>query len=252
MSTAKFLGIICLAVSLFATTLCAQFSATPEFSVNGELRSHGDSGSSDFMVEVYDLRTNTVIEREPVSHGQFTLEHVPVGSYSVRLVAATGEAPIVEQFHQFEPGGSPVVLELPEHSATRPASGFVSLHDLEHPIPKKARDDAYQAQVLSLANNTPKAIAKLQDAIRIDPDFRDAHLNLGVQYARVGRTADAHAEFQKALEIGPPAAPIYADLAISSLAMHRYRDGEAFARKALELDPSNTGAQKLLEYALQH
>jgi tetratricopeptide (TPR) repeat protein len=251
-STARFLGIICLAVSLFATTLYAQFSAAPEFSVNGELRSHSDTGSNDFMVEVYDLRTNTVIEREPVNHGQFTLDHVPVGSYSVRLVTAAGETPIVEQFHQFEPGGSPLVLELPERPTSRPASGFVSLHDLEHPVPKKAREAAYQAQVLSLANHTPKAIAKLEDAIRIDPDFRDAHLNLGVQYARVGRTADAHAEFEKALEIGPPAAPIYADLAISSLALHRYRDAEAFSRKALELDPSNTGAQKTLEYSLQH
>lgn len=249
MSKARFLGIICF--SCFSASLYAQFSA-PEYSVNGELRSHGDAASSDYLVEVYDLRTNTVIEREPVYHGQFQLDHIPPGSYSVRLTTGPGETPILEEFHQFEPGGGALVLELPERSVNKPISGFVSLRDLQHPIPKKALREAYQAQQLSRANQLPKAIAKLENAIHMAPAFRDAHLNLGVDYARIGRIADAHTEFQRALDIGPPAAPIYADLALSSVALHQFREAEAFARKALELDPGNSGAQRTLQFALSH
>jgi tetratricopeptide (TPR) repeat protein len=172
-----------------------------------------------------------------------------VGSFSVRLVTAPGEDPIVEQYHQFEPGGAPLVLDLPERGGDQPITGVVSVRDLQHPIPKKAIREAYEAQRFSRDNNLPKAIAKLESAIRVDPNFRDAHLNLGVEYTRVGRNAEARAEFQKALEIGPPAAPIYIDLALTSLALGQYHEAEALARKALELDPANGGAQRVLKLA---
>jgi hypothetical protein len=248
-STARFFGSIFFIASCFSTSMYAQFSAAPSFSVTGEIRSHGDAASNDFLIEVYDSRTNSLVEREPVSHGQFQLDHVPIGSFSVRLVTAAGETPIVEEFHQFEPGGSPLVLDIPERPANRPISGLISLRDLEHPVPKKALREAYEAQQLSRANNFPKAIAKLENAIRIDPAFRDAHVNLGVEYTRVGRSADARAEFQKALDLGPPAAPLYVDLAFTSLALRQYRDAETFARRALELDPANSYAQRALQFA---
>jgi tetratricopeptide (TPR) repeat protein len=246
-SRIRFFGIICLSTSLYA-----QISGTSGYSVSGELRSHGDTGSDNFLVEVYDERTNAIIERESVNHGQFELDHVPVGSFSVRLVTAPGEAPLVEEHYQFEPGGGPLVLDLPERADNKPISGLVSLRDLQHPIPKKAIREAFEAQQFSREHNLPKAIAKLEDAIRIDPNFRDAHLNLGVEYTRVGRIVDARAQFQKALEIGPPAAPIYIDLALTSMALHDYREALAFARKALELDPANGNAQKALQFASQH
>jgi hypothetical protein len=243
----RFIGIICLSTSLYA-----QFSGAPGYSVTGELRSQGDTGSDNFLVEVYDERTNAIIERESVNHGQFELDHVPVGSFLVRLVTAPGEAPLLEEHHEFEPGGGPLVLNLPERAANKPISGLVSLRDLQHPIPKKAIREAYEAQQFSRDHNLPKAIARLENAIRIDPNFRDAHLNLGVEYIRVGRTADAHAQFQRALEIGPPAAPIYTDLALTSLALGEYREAESFARQALELDPTNGHALKALQFASQH
>ena len=252
MSTASvFFGIICFSASLYA-----QFPSAPGFRVSGELRSHSDTGSGSFLVEVYDPKNGAIIERVPVSQGQFQLDHVPSGSYSVRVVTAPGEPPIVEEYHEFEPGGAPVILELPErdlgHGGAQPITGVVSLRELQHPVPEKARREAYEGQQYAHAHDLPKAIAKLKNAIRIDPMYRDAHCNLGVQYARAGRSADAIAEFQKALDIGPPAAPIYTDLALVTAAMRQFREAEGFARKALELDPANGAAQRTLEYASQH
>jgi Flp pilus assembly protein TadD len=129
----------------------------------------------------------------------------------------------------------------------QPISGVVSLGELQHPVSKKALRAAYQAQQFSNAHHSSKAIAQLQKAIRIDPFFRDAHCNLGVEYARAGRLTDARAEFQKALDIGPPAAPIYADLALTSVAVAEFDQAVAFARKALELDPHDSAAQMLLK-----
>jgi len=213
MSTTRFFGLICFAASILSTSVYAQFSSPP-----------GISGTGD--------------PSAPVT----------TGPHSLPPRAASGENSLWEQAKQFEPGDAKAA----ERSAGNSASGLVSLRELEHPVAKKAIQEAREAQQFARAKNFSKAIAKLEDAIRIDPEYREAHLNLGAQYARVGRTADARAEFQKALDIGPPAALIYADLALISLPLQQYRDAETFAHKALELDPANGGAKLALQYASQH
>lgn len=140
-----------------------------------------------------------------------------------------------------------LVPDWPERPEREPISGVVSLRELQHPVSKKALRAAYQAQQFTDAHNIPKAIAQLEKAVRIDPSYRDAHCNLGVLYARVGRITDADAELRKALEIGPPAAPIYFNLALTSAAAGELSEARVFARKALELDPANLPAQHLLQ-----
>lgn len=135
----------------------------------------------------------------------------------------------------------------PVPSEPKPASAVVSLRELQHPVSKKALRAAYEAQLLSRANKIPQAIAKLEKAVHIDPSYRDAHWNLGVQYAHVGRLTDARVEFRKALDIGPPAAAIYVNLAFASAVAGQPVEAETFARKALELDPANRIAQVLLK-----
>jgi Flp pilus assembly protein TadD len=164
----------------------------------------------------------------------------------VKLTESKQSGEIIQPFDAFGLGAVPTLPDWPEPSAPKPISGVVSLRELQHPVSKKALRAAYQAQQLVNAHNIPKAIAKLEKAIRIDPSYRDAHCNLGVLYARTGRTADARAEFQKALDIGPPAAPIYANLALTSAVVGEFRVAQGFARKALELDPGNSAAQLLL------
>jgi tetratricopeptide (TPR) repeat protein len=247
-SSTRFLGILCFAVSLFSSSVCAQYGVD-EIRVTGEVRPHDDDPSNHLFVEAYNSSTRSLVEREQVIHGQFELNRLAAGSYTVRLVTAPNEDPLVEVYYQLEPGSGPLVLDLPERTTSKPISGVVSLHDLQHPVPKKALREAYEAQQLARDNNNlPKAIAKLEHAIGIYPAFRNAHLNLGVLYARAGRTADARAQFQKALDIGPPEAPIYADLALISLMSGQRQEAGTFARKALELDPANVTAQQTLQY----
>ena len=174
--------------------------------------------------------------------------HAQIPSFPPRVPPTPFYGPLLTASGDGTIGG-----ELPSFaSEPKPITGVVSLRELEHPVSKKALREAFEAQRLSLANKTSKAIAKLEKAIRIDPQYRDAHLNLGAEYARIGRIADARAEFQKALDIGPPAAPIYTDLALASVALGQYQEAETLARKALQLDPADNHAQLALQYALTH
>jgi Tfp pilus assembly protein PilF len=141
---------------------------------------------------------------------------------------------------------SPFVLQV---HATPPASATVSIRDLQHPIPGKALRAAIRAQQYFKTHDFTHAIAKLEQAIRIHPSFRDAHNNLGVVYSHAGRLPDAAAEFRKALEIGPSTAPLYVNLALACAAQGQLQEATASLRQALQVDPANPLALKLLQPA---
>lgn len=171
--------------------------------------------------------------------------------YTIRVVTAPGEDPLVEEPRPIGLGSS-LVLRLPDQKTNQPPSGSVSVHELQHPISKQAIRAAEEAQRYSEAHDTVKAIAKLERAIRIAPSFRAAHANLGAEYARAGRLDEAVGQFEVALEIGPPDVLIYSNLSLALLTLKQYREGEEFARKALALEPKNAMAQRLLKYAVAH
>ena len=238
----------------FSAVLFAQIPppAGGEQGLTGEVESNGSTRLNTLYVELYNPRTHEVVERTLISgDGSFRFNHGADSWYAVRVVAGPGENPLVEETRLGGPGSS-LILRLPEQKTDRPASGRVSLHDLQHPIPKKAVRAVVEAQRYSEAHDRLKAIAKLEEAIRIAPAFREAHANLGAEYARAGRMDEAVRQFQAALVIGPPDALIYSNLSLVLLNLKQYRDGEESARKALALDPDNALAQRLLRYASAH
>src|ERR1700733_6373953 len=87
-------------------------------------------------------------------YAQLSATHATIAR-SAPLLTASGETSLVDY--------------VPEASADKPISGVISLRELEHPVPKKAIREAYRAQQFARANDVPKAIAKLENAIRIDP-----------------------------------------------------------------------------------
>jgi Tfp pilus assembly protein PilF len=181
----------------------------------------------------------------PVLLAQTPAHLDPATSFSI-----PGEFHSADPFHpqigDAESGVMPLVPDWPQSAPPRPVSGVVSLQELQHPVPKKALKAAFKAQQFSKKHKIAQAIVQLQKAIAIDPSYRDAHCNLGVQYARLGRLADARAEFEKALKIGPPAALIYSDLALSFEAGGDPKEAGLYARKALALDPRDPAARRLV------
>jgi tetratricopeptide (TPR) repeat protein len=238
----------------FSTALFAQMPpAGGELSFSGEIQSNGSTPLNTLYVELYDPRTHVVVERASVSgDGNFRLNHGSAdSSYTIRVVTAPGEDPLVEESRIMGLGNS-LVLHLPDQKTNQPPAGGVSVHELQHPIPKQAIRAAEEAQRYSEAHDTAKAIAKLEQAIRMAPSFRVAHANLGVEYARARRLDEAVGQFRVALEIGPPDVLIYSNLSLALLTLKQYQEGEEFARKALALEPENAMAQRLFKYAAAH
>lgn len=147
---------------------------------------------------------------------------------------------------------TPATAELSERGQAQPISGVVSVRQLQHPPSKKAVRLFQEALRYSQAHDTGKAIAKLEEAIRIAPSFGEAHQNLGVQHARSGRTIEAMRQFEIALEIGPPDAKAYSNLGWCYVRLGQFHKAQDLARKALSLDRDNSPARTLLQVASSH
>jgi Flp pilus assembly protein TadD len=139
-------------------------------------------------------------------------------------------------------------LDLPK--TEKPASGTVSAHDLAHPVPSKAWKEYLAAQSATTAGDSDKAIAHLQRAVSIDPEYGQAWNDLGVALMRKGRTAEAADCFQKAADFQPQMPLVHINLSIAQSKLGLLDDAEASARRALALDAQSQRAQQALTLSL--
>jgi tetratricopeptide (TPR) repeat protein len=219
-------------------------SSAGSFTLTGEV-----SGAElrNLMVELYNSQSHAVVDRVQLgSNGDFRFFNVTSGMYTVRVVPALSDQPLLEEYRDINVTSSPLLLRLPEPSEVKPVSGTISVSQLRHPIPKQALRAFAEARKYSEAKDGPRAIEKLELAIRLAPLYREAHGNLGVEYMRADRYREAAVQFQRALEVGPPDSIIYINLACAHFLMRDYARGEEAARKALSLDPKSTKAHYLL------
>jgi Flp pilus assembly protein TadD len=95
-----------------------------------------------------------------------------------------------------------------------------------------------------------EAMAHLQDALELKPDYAEAHSNLGYALAGLGRTDEAMAHYQKALELNPNYAEAHSNLGNALVGLGRLHEAMAHLQKALELKPGLVEAQNNLGNAL--
>jgi tetratricopeptide (TPR) repeat protein len=53
----------------------------------------------------------------------------------------------------------------------------------------------------------PEAVAQYEHAVRIKPDYVEAHFNLGLALEKLGRTSEAIEHYQQALKLRPDFTP---------------------------------------------
>src|SRR5260370_15245127 len=239
-----------IAAALLAVMLNAQ-SSEQRFTLTGEIQSGDASPLGGFYVELYSSQDHTLAERVLTgSDGRFQVYNATPGWYTIRVLAAPGDEPIVEEYRQIGSGNGPIVLQLPARSKQKAPGGIISLRELKHPVKKEAFRCVAEAQRYADKNEMLKAFAKLEEAVRIDPEYRDAHTNLGVAYARTGHVEEAMQHFRRALEIGPPDVIVYSNLSWSLLVQRQFSEAEEFGRKAIALDAHNVRAHFVLGSAI--
>jgi tetratricopeptide (TPR) repeat protein len=102
----------------------------------------------------------------------------------------------------FSPTATPMILTVAPPA--RESVGTVSAQRLRHRPPKAARKAYEKAAKLLLQNRkAAEAATELEKAIALDPNYAEAHNELGVAYVRLGRNPEAASEFRRAIALVP-------------------------------------------------
>ncbi len=84
---------------------------------------------------------------------------------------------------------------------------------------------------------TAEAVAQYQEALRIRPDFAEAHYGLGLALAREGKVRDAIAQMEQALQINPNLADAHCKLGEALAREGKVREAIAQMEQALRINP---------------
>jgi tetratricopeptide (TPR) repeat protein len=105
--------------------------------------------------------------------------------------------------------------------------------------PGNARARYNLGMILAGLNRPPEAINEYEAALRIKPDYEEAHYNLGIELAKIpGRLPDAIAHFEAALRLKPNHAEAHNNLGIALATIpDRSPDAIAHFEAALRIKP---------------
>jgi hypothetical protein len=142
---------------------------------------------------------------------------------------------------------SPVVdmSSQPSHtSRSSPRTETVSVQALL--LPSGAVKEFERSMKAVHSGDFPSAVDHLQKAIRIQPDFVQAHNNLGASYLQLSQYERAVSEFQLSIALDPQLAETHRNLGLGLFLLRRYPDAELATRQALGLDPRRSTAKYTL------
>ena len=127
---------------------------------------------------------------------------------------------------------------------TPPPGEPVSAHQLV--VPRKAVKELDRAATAYQVFQLQSAVAHLQTAIQIYPQFMQAHNNLGAAYIDLREYELAANEFRQAIALDAAAAQPHNNLSLTLFLLERYPEAEIAARQALRLDPTLASARATL------
>ncbi len=142
--------------------------------------------------------------------GNFEFRNLAPGSYYVS-VTEEGYEPVhqvVEIFNTFGNSSVTVFLSKPAVTFRERATGLdaddpdvVDINQMKDSLPKKAVQEYEKAIDEKQKGKIDSAVKLLEDAIRVAPNFLNAHNNLGILYQSLKRYADAEKEFKRSREL---------------------------------------------------
>jgi len=177
--------------------------------------------------------------------GDFSFRGVPRGDYLARVVDGGGY--VVREEMVIVDGLSPSIqLGALESRHTLAGTGTVSVRQLLKPPAKPAIKAFMESQKYSKAERYQDAAIALERAIKLSPEFAEAHTNLAAQYLRLSQFEKAREQATLGMDIAGPNIRDLTNLAIAEWALGRTTQALQFAQAALRLDQRALGAHYIV------
>ena len=126
----------------------------------------------------------------------------------------------------------------------------VSYQQLQHKVSKQAFKEYKKGRAALRKGENENALDHFQNAIQIDPEFTDAHNDLGFVLANLGNTGEAAEQFKKAVDLAPDHNTAVGNLSVVFYMLERYQDAISLARRALKINPRLPGVRYVLGLSL--
>jgi len=110
----------------------------------------------------------------------------------------------------------------------------------------------YAGEVLWKLNRRPEAFASLREAIRLRPEYWEAHYRLGEDLAQQEDLPGAAAEFEQVLRLNPSYVKAHGNLGVALYKLGRAQEAVAQFDEVLRLDPQNRQALEFKQQVLEH
>jgi tetratricopeptide (TPR) repeat protein len=106
-------------------------------------------------------------------------------------------------------------------------------------VPKSAREKFERAQKLAGEGKSELVMAQLQEAVRIFPQYFEAHLMMGNQLIQAGRLDEAIPPLDRAREINAKDERVYQSFGLLMMKQRKYPIAVAIFEEAARLNPNN-------------
>ena len=225
------------------------YSLGTPMTVSGRIEASEGSDLSRLRVQVLPIGSqNVVYETNPNHFGSFEVGTSASGTYELRFVNLQGTVVHSQSLHF--PNSQTLIVKIGQAASPGIQLPPISLSRLQHKVPKQAVKEYTAAHQASKRGERNKAILHLQKALEIDPDYFEAHNNLGVQWMREGKAAEALRAFERAIAIDASDPLAETNLAVALLTLGRFAEAEAAARAGLRGDGLSARARLYLALSL--
>jgi len=129
-------------------------------------------------------------------------------------------------------------------------SNLVTFQELQHRVPKKAREEMEKGERARAKNQTDEAILRYKSAISIDPEYVAARNNLAAMYLRAAEPEAAIAQLEEAVKSDPRQPALFTNLAVGYTMIKNLEAAERAARLTVDLDRTSGRAPLLLGFVL--
>lgn len=221
-------------------------------SVRGHARYSSGGNVAWIIVRLLSAKNHAITVSVTNYEGEFQFGDLAETSYTI-VLTAPGHQIVTERVDLSGRGAAAPKVELTLLPDTNPQRSPSRLAFTQN-VPKAARDTFDRAMKLGKAGRKQVANTMLQEAIRIFPDYFDAHFALGSEWMKAGRMAEAIAELEQASRINPKDDRVYQTFGVILMRQGKYDVASALFAEAARLDPTDPlhplmRATALMDYA---
>jgi Tfp pilus assembly protein PilF len=243
---------VMLAVTLPGASAQQQQQQSSGRSIRGHARYSSGASVSWIIVRLLSAKNEAVTVTVTNYEGEFVFSDLAETNYTI-VLTAPGSQVVTERVDLTRRAGAAPRVELTLASETAPQLSPSRLAFTQN-VPKAARDVFDRAMKLGKAGRKQVANVMLQEAIRIFPDYFDAHFALSSELMKAGRVAEAIAELEQASRINPKDDRVYQTFGVILMKQGKFDVAAALFAEAARLNPTEPlhplmRASSLMDYA---